>query len=177
MKRIGVVAILLLAFCGLADSIYLAQHQVTGAPLICNVQNFTDCNIVANSPYAYLFGIPLAQYGVLFYSILFVLAALELVLFDRILRRFIQGAAIIGLLGSLYFEAVQVFLIGALCIYCLASAIISLAIFIFATLIEPMRKREDFPPSSDMSDPAEIVASTAQSQTTEETRLPMPPTA
>lgn len=139
MKRFGVVFILLLAFCGVADSAYLAQHEIDGTPLICNIQNLSGCNIVAASQYSQLFGIPLAEYGVLFYGILFVLAALELVLFDRVLRRALQAAALIGLLASLYFTFVQVFMIGAYCIYCIASAFIAFLIFIFATLIEPLR--------------------------------------
>jgi uncharacterized membrane protein len=139
MKRIGVVLILLLAFFGVADSAYLAQHEIDGTPLICNIQNFSGCNIVAASQYSQLFGIPLAEYGVLFYGILFVLAALELVLFDRLLRRALQAAALIGVLASSYFTFVQIFMIGAFCIYCIASALITLLIFIFATLIEPLR--------------------------------------
>ncbi len=58
MKRMGVVFILILAFCGLAGFAYLAQREVSGTPN--------------------LFGIPLAEYGVLFFGTLFVLAALEL---------------------------------------------------------------------------------------------------
>src|SRR3989338_6577488 len=86
MKRIGVVAVLILAFLGLANSAYLAQQETSGDPLLCNIQNFSGCNIVAASEYSKLFGIPLAEYGVLFYGILFVLAALELVIFDRLLQ-------------------------------------------------------------------------------------------
>jgi uncharacterized membrane protein len=147
MKRLGVVVILVLAFCGLADSVYLAQHEISGTPLICNIENLDGCNIVTNSPYSYLFGVPLAEYGVLFYAILFVLAALELVLFDRLLRRVLQGVAIFCVLASLYFVSIQVFFIGALCIYCVASAVITFLIFICATLIEPLRKRETPPVS------------------------------
>lgn len=146
MKRIGVVSILVLAFAGLADSLYLAQHKLSGTPLLCNIQNLDGCNIVANSDYSMLFGIPLSEYGVLFYAILFVLAALELVLFDRLLRRVLQAVSLICLLGSVYFTTVQIFFIGAFCIYCSASAIITLIIFILATLIEPLRRRE--PPMS-----------------------------
>ncbi|MFA6503167.1 MAG: vitamin K epoxide reductase family protein [Candidatus Paceibacterota bacterium] len=145
MKRIGVVCILLLAFCGVADSAYLAQHEIDGTPLICNIQNLSGCNVVAASQYSQLFGVPLAEYGVLFYGIMFVLAALELVLFDRLLRRVLQGFAFIGILASLYFTFVQVFMIGAFCIYCIASAVITLLIFIFATLIEPLRRRAAAP--------------------------------
>lgn len=141
MKRIGVVLILLLAFFGLADSIYLTQSELSGAPLICNIQNLSGCNIVAASQYSHLFGIPLAGYGVLFYGILFVLAALELVLFDQLVRRVLQVGAIIGVVASLYFTFVQVFFIGALCIYCSISAVITLLILIFASLIEPIRRR------------------------------------
>lgn len=140
MKRIGVVVILFLAFCGVADSAYIAQHEISGTPLICNIQNLDGCNTVANSQYSRLFGIPLAEYGVLFFGMLFVLAALELVLFDRLLRRVLQGVALIGVISSIYFTALQIFFIGAFCIYCAASAIITLLVLIFASLIEPIRK-------------------------------------
>lgn len=141
MKRIGVASILLLAFLGLADSAYLAERVASGEPLICNIQNFSGCNIVAASEYSKLFGIPLAQYGVLFYGVLFALAALELVLFDRLLRRVLQAIASIGVIFSLYFIFVQVYFIGAFCIYCLASAGIALLIFILASFIEPIQRR------------------------------------
>lgn len=117
---------------------YLAQHQATGTPLICDV--LSGCNVVAASQYSQIFGIPVAEFGVLFYSILFVLAALELVLFDRLLRRVLQGLAIIGLLVSLYSTFVQVYLIQALCVYCLASGLITVFVFILASLIEPIKK-------------------------------------
>ncbi len=147
MKRIGVVLILVFAFCGLADSAYLTQHELSGTPLICNIQNLSGCNTVATSPYSHLFGVPLAEYGIFFYGILFVLAALELVLFDRILRRALQWVAVFGVLASLYFTILQVFFIGAFCIYCAVSAVIALFILLFASLIEPvsMHKRAHRP--------------------------------
>lgn len=145
-KRVGVVLILLFAFFGIADSAYLAQHELSGAPLICNIEYLSGCNVVAQSPYSHLLGIPLAEYGILFYAIVFVLAALELVIFDRILRRALQGLAAIGVLASICFTLLQVLVIGALCIYCLTSAIIALLIFVFATFIEPLRALEKSAP-------------------------------
>ena len=141
MKRLGVVGILVLAFCGLADSAYLTQHELNGTPLICNVQNLSDCNIVAASQYSHLFGVPLAEYGVAFYGIIFILAALEIVLFDRLLRRLLQAAAAAGVLASLYFSFIQIFFIGAFCIYCFVSALIALLVLILASFIEPIRRR------------------------------------
>ena len=149
MKRTGVVLILLLAFFGLADSLYLTQQELSGTPLICNIENLSGCNTVASSQYSHIFGIPLAEFGVLFYAVLFILAALELVIFDRLVRRALQVLALIGVLSSIYFTFVQVFLIGAFCIYCFASAITTLLILIFAILIEPVRRRASrIPPAS-----------------------------
>lgn len=141
MKRVGVVLILFFAFFGIADSAYLTQHELSGAPLLCNIGNLSGCNIVASSQYSHIFGIPLAEFGVLFFSVIFVLAALEIVLFDQLLRRALQAFALVGLLASLYFTFVQIFLIGAFCIYCFASALSTFLIFIFASLLEPIRRR------------------------------------
>lgn len=140
MKRIWVVIILVLAFCGLANSFYLSQHEKSGVPLLCTTQNLSGCNTVANSPYSHLFGIPLADYGVFFYGIVFVLAALEILLFDQFLRRALQGMALVGVLASVYFTAVQIYFIGAFCTYCAVSTAIALLVLICASFIEPLRK-------------------------------------
>lgn len=154
MKRLSVVCILVLAFCGLADSAYLAEHEASGTPLLCTIQNLSGCNVVAASQYSRFFGIPLAEFGVLFYSIIFVLAALELVIFDRLLRRILQIASLVGVVASLYFTLVQIFLIGAFCVYCLASTLIALLILILASLIEPIKRRpRSVPPPSPSAPP------------------------
>lgn len=141
MKRAGVVLIVVLAFFGLADSAYLTQHELSGTPLLCDVQNLSGCNIVAGSQYSHLFGIPLSEFGILFYAVIFVLAALELVIFDRLLRRALQAISFVGVLSSLYFTFVQIFVINAFCVYCFASALTTLFIFILAGLIEPIRRQ------------------------------------
>lgn len=141
MKRAGVALILLFAFLGIVDSAYLAQHKLNGTPLLCAAEGLSDCNAVTASEYSRLFGVPIAELGVLFYGIMFVLAALELVLVDQLLRRALQVFSLVGIAASLYFTFVQVAFIGALCIYCLASTAIALLIFVFASLIEPMRPR------------------------------------
>ena len=147
MKRAGVAAILILAFCGLANSVYIAQHEMSAAPLVCDAATLSGCTAVAASSYAYLFGISVAEYGIIFYSILFVLAALELVLFAQFLRRLLQGVALIGVFASLYFTSIQLFVIDAFCIYCLLSSSIALLIFVFASFIEPVRRSEQQKPS------------------------------
>jgi uncharacterized membrane protein len=139
MRRAAIWLILLAAFCGIANSSYIAQSESSGTPLICNIAGFSGCNIVAQSPYSHLFGISLAEYGLAFFSLLFVLAAVELAARNLPLRRAIQGLGLLGLLASVVFEAIQFFIIGALCIYCAASAVLALLIFIFACFVEPLR--------------------------------------
>lgn len=136
--RTWVLVLLVLSFLGVADASYLAQHAVTGTPLLCDVQNISGCNAVATSPYSRIFGVPIAVYGVIFYGLVFVLSALELVIYDQLLRRILQGIAGLGFIASLYFILVQFFLIGAFCIYCLLSAIIAVVMLACATRIEPL---------------------------------------
>jgi uncharacterized membrane protein len=156
MKRIGVIAILILAFCGLSDATYLAEHVASNTPVICNVQGLSDCNTVIASQYSHLFGIPLADLGVLFYGVLFILAALELLLFDAFLRRVLQVASLIGVLASVYFVSLQAFVIRAFCIYCLTSAIITLLVLIVASFIEPMKTRIKTEPVPMISPPPRL---------------------
>lgn len=139
MKRLAVWAILVFAFCGLANSAYLTQSEQSGTPLLCNIEHLNGCNVVAASPYSHMFGISLAEYGLFFYAIVFFIAAMELVLVDQLLRRTLQGLALVGIIASLYFTFLQVFVIKALCVYCVGSAVLALLIFIAASYIEPVR--------------------------------------
>lgn len=140
MQRLAVALIMLLAFAGLSDNLYLAEHEISGDPLICNIQNLTGCNIVASSKYSHIFGLPVADAGILLFVTLFVLGALELVLFNRVVRRLLQGVALLGLVMSLISAGMQVFVIQALCIYCLVSGTLALIIFLLATGLEPLRR-------------------------------------
>jgi len=139
LKRYAVWGIVLFAFCGIAVSTYIAQSEMQGAPLICDIESLAGCNEVVTSEYANLLGISLAQWGLLFYSLVFVLAAFELFLVNQMLRHTLQALAVAGAIVSLYGLVTQVFIIQALCIYCLASVAAAIGIFVCATLIEPIK--------------------------------------
>ncbi len=100
----------LLALLGLADSLYLWTAKL-GAKLVCGVG---DCDVVNSSPYASLFGIPVAVIGAAGYAVLLGLAFwgifrgedAPLWLIDvRLLLAF--G----GVLFSVYLSAVEVFIL------------------------------------------------------------------
>lgn len=119
----------MLAFLGTADSFYLAESAVMDTTLVCTIDGLSDCNVVAQSPYAKLFDIPLGVYGVAFYLVLFTLV---LCIRFRPSRRVFQtllGWSGLGVIASLIFLGIQFFLIQALCVYCIGSAIITFVAF------------------------------------------------
>lgn len=133
-KYVGLVwAGVILAFIGLTNSFYLVQSHVTGEELNCSILD--GCNAVAASPYSIVLGVPLASWGVLFYFGMFVLAATMLMVRVRFLSQLFTLGASIGFLSSLYFTYLQFFVINAVCMYCMLSAILATLLLIVALLI------------------------------------------
>lgn len=122
-RSLLVVLVLALSFLGIADSWYLYQSAITDTALSCDLGSGLDgCNIVAQSEYSYIFGIPLALYGVSFFALVFVLAALLFVMNSRRLYQALVALSGVGVVASVVFVLIQLFLIKAICIYCIASA-------------------------------------------------------
>ena len=134
-KNYLVLGLLVLSFLGIADSWYLASKALFGGQLVCNIKGLDGCNQVAQSVYSHLFGIPLGLYGVVFYSLLFIFTALITTVSIKYAHDILAGLGIIGLIASLFFVGIQVFLIKAVCIYCLASGIISLGACVITVVL------------------------------------------
>jgi uncharacterized membrane protein len=138
-------ALVVLAFLGMADSWYLADASYTGTPLSCDLgAQLSGCNIVAQSAYAHILGIPLGTYGILFYGCVFILSLLYLLSPRRIVVRLLGLLALAGLAASILFVSIQIFLIKALCVYCLGSAAIDVLIFL-STLLLYIRTKPNTP--------------------------------
>jgi uncharacterized membrane protein len=130
--RIAPSALLALGFIGLADSSYLAQNELAGTPLICNVSGLTGCNLVAQSAYSHLFGVPVAVYGLGFYALIFALAALEIAWSSSLLRKALLALTLFGVVISLISLFLQLFVIQALCVYCAFSWFVTLIAWLFS---------------------------------------------
>ena len=113
---------IVLACIGLADSWYLAESAMSDTPLTCDIGGLTGCNTVAQSPYSHLFGIPLGVYGILFYALVFIFTLAILRLAIAHLERYLLLLTLAGAIASVVFILIQVFLIQALCVYCLLSS-------------------------------------------------------
>jgi uncharacterized membrane protein len=108
----------LVASAGLVVAGYLTWAHFDDAALVCVAGG--GCETVQDSEYAVVTGIPVALLGLAAYA-----AILALVVWDSPTARL--GAAVlalIGLLFSLYLLALQLFVIDAICVWCLANDVV-----------------------------------------------------
>lgn len=144
IQRVLIASLLFLSILGFADSFYLAEKAATNTPLFCNVGAWFDgCNTVAQSPYSKFFGVPLAYFGVAFYALMILVAALIAWKPQRLWYLALLIVAIVGAVLSAVFLFIQFALIQALCIYCIISAIISFCNLLLAWKVYPRSLRID----------------------------------
>lgn len=124
---------LILAMIGLADSMYLAVSYFSGSPLSC--ETIKGCNEVAHSPYAKIAGVPISTMGVFYYVIAVAGAFLYLIKRRTVYATLLALLTMIGFAASAYFMYVQIALIKAICIYCVASAVVATLMLIIAAII------------------------------------------
>ncbi len=120
------IAIPVLALIGLGASIYLTYVDVTHTNAICGPVG--DCNAVQSSPYAKLFGFfPVGLLGAVGYIAIFVAWVWKRVRREPLAgmaRPALFGMALFGTLFSIYLTYLEIFVIHAVCIWCLSSAVI-----------------------------------------------------
>jgi len=120
----------LLALVGFFISLYLWLHKIG---MIGQLQCGTgSCEFVQTSPYAMLFGVPVAFYGVVGYALIFAVALVGLQpahLGRRWPTLVLAGLATGGVLFTLYLTYIELFVLHAVCRWCVASAVIIAVIF------------------------------------------------
>jgi vitamin-K-epoxide reductase (warfarin-sensitive) len=106
--------LIVLAVVGIAvSSLALREHYRTDASP-CSINERWDCGIVNHSPYALLFGVPVAVIGIAGYLLLGILAF-------RKAYRLMLVAALGGLGFALYLAHIESAVLGVWCIYCVIS--------------------------------------------------------
>ena len=133
------MAIAVLALVGLLMSIYLLLYKLGFyGELVCGTG---ACEAVQTSEYAILLGLPVAGWGVAWYAAVFVLAFLSVQPAHQEATwpaRLIFLLAAGGLAFSGYLTYLELFVIHAICWWCVTSAVVTLLIFILAV---PVRAR------------------------------------
>lgn len=110
------------------DSTYLTYEHYSNSIPPCSTNVFVDCGKVLDSEYSEIFGIPLAVLGMIHYSVL--LAVSYIVYKKKKITAFkIMNILVgIGVISSMYFVYLQVYVLDAICLYCMVSAINSFAL-------------------------------------------------
>jgi uncharacterized membrane protein len=139
-------AIAVLALLGALDATYLLLGKLgITSGYVCSVTG--GCEVVNTSPYSELLGIPVAVIGLLGYvaTLIVALAAIQpRWLSDRrpdLLLGLLSG---IGVAFSLYLSYTELFVLHALCQWCLVSQALIIAIFVLALVgVSPGRWLSD----------------------------------
>lgn len=117
---------------GFLDATYLTIQHYRGVGLECAV--LKGCEEVTASQYAVISGVPMALLGAIYYLSILLLTAVYLDTRHRYILQVVRSLTSLGFLVSLILVYLQVFVIHALCFYCLLSALTSMALFAFAVI-------------------------------------------
>lgn len=135
-------AFVLVSLLGFLDAVFLAAEHYSGAFLNCPV--FGGCGKVLTSPYSIVAGIPVALAGAIYYLAIFVLSVVYLDIGRKWLLNFAAYLTPLGFLASLWFLYLQIFVIKALCFYCIVSLLTSTLLFVLGLLVLDRKARMDY---------------------------------
>lgn len=135
------IAFLVISFIGFLDATYLTVQHYRGLPPECSI--IKGCEEVATSEYAVVLGVPVALLGVIYYLAILILSIIYL---DSKKESIIKLAALLtiaGLGASIWFVYLQLFIIKAICIYCMFSAATSTTLFILGLFVLKLNKNQE----------------------------------
>jgi uncharacterized membrane protein len=127
--------VIVFGLIGLVDSVYLAWIKLTDSLAVCG--GIGNCESVNSSRFAEIGGIPIALIGAVGYLAILVVLVLD----DRKpvwrdgLRLTLFGFTLTGTLFSLYLTYLEVFVLRAICPYCVLSAVAMAVLFFEAILM------------------------------------------
>jgi len=110
-----------LALVGLAIAAYLLALRIMGEAPACGPVK--GCETVAASEYATLFGVPVALFGVLFSAVLATSCVKWWRRADRRALYASYGLGLAGIIAVAYLTYLEVFVIGAICVWCAGYAV------------------------------------------------------
>jgi uncharacterized membrane protein len=129
----------MLDLIGLAIAGYLSVIELQGELPYCGP--LKGCEEVALSPYARVGGVPVAVFGVALSISLFFLAIAWMRSGRIELLAAHYGLSLLGVVFEIYFTYLEVFVIGAVCVWCASYGVSLLARFGVALLVWRRRQR------------------------------------
>jgi uncharacterized membrane protein len=128
----------LLALPGLLVSYFLLLYHNDKLVAVCSPSGWDDCGLVSgpDAPYSSIGPIPVALIGLLGYVAIFLLTWLPAWLpwLEAYLPEVLIGTIGLALIFTVGLTALEIFVIHAVCRYCLISAAIILIMFVLAVM-------------------------------------------
>lgn len=142
---------LLAAFTGLLDAGYLTIEHYRGEAITCGV--LKGCQEVTTSQYSTIAGLPVSLLGMFYYLFILLLIVILREVWDilppsgwkRPLLLVIPLITTLGFLFSFYLLYLMFFVIKAVCIYCLVSALSSTVLFFLGIYTTRIGRRQSTP--------------------------------
>ena len=125
--------LLAVAPLGFLDAGYLAVEHFLNRVPPCSI--VAGCEKVTTSQYSVIFGVPLALMGALYYLAIIVALILYLDLRRAWIIKWTARATAVGFVFSLYLVYLQLFVIKAICQYCMLSVLSSTGLFVIGLLV------------------------------------------
>ncbi len=128
-------ASLLFSVAGLVDSLYLSWEKISQNQALC-LPGLGDCWTVNNSVYSELFGIPIAFLGAAAYLVILLILVFEekSPFLMNYATMAVFGMSLVGTIFSAYLTYLELFVIKAICPFCVVSAIVMLGILVFTSV-------------------------------------------
>lgn len=122
------ITVAVISAVGVLVAAYLTYVHYHSEALVCTASG--GCETVQKSEYAVLFGVPVAAYGFIGDAAILITALLT-TSWARFAGFFI---ALMGFLFTLYLKYLELFVIHAICLWCVAHAVLVLLLLIFTTM-------------------------------------------
>lgn len=141
MKRGILFLVIILSIVGIVDTTYLTFEHYSNTIPHCADVAFVDCGAVLRSVYSVVFGVPLTLIGLGYYLTTFLLASFGLLRRNQLAIALTIGLSMGGFLFSLVLLYLQIWVIGAICLYCTLSGVTSTLIFLTTFLGLPNERK------------------------------------
>jgi uncharacterized membrane protein len=125
--------VLIIAIIGFADASYLSVEHFQNVIPPCSLTG--GCEKVLTSSFSTLLGIPVSLLGAIYYLLIAIGLFSFLESKNHEVLRVTLLLTILGLLASLWFVFLQVFILHSYCVYCMGSVATSTLLFICAVVI------------------------------------------
>jgi uncharacterized membrane protein/glutaredoxin len=127
---------------GISSASYLSYVEMTLSDAVCGT--IGNCNVVQQSDYAHIGGIPIGFLGVVGYVTMLLIWFIGRGEYKQFTNVVLLAFTILGTLFSIYLTFLEPFVIGATCVWCLLSALVMLILLwlIAPSILEAMLPKQ-----------------------------------